>query len=281
MAYFTMNKAADSGLFVVESIRQNKDTVHERIVSQWKEKRPGETPPDVGALLGFMADDLDEARVEMVDSLGTYLNESSANETSNVERSGAVQDMRHWYQHARGACLNVCTDERTREMGFDLATEQHPWRLERQAQRAITVFKGLDPEAKIETTDIEKQEVAPTHGYVVRVLEPPHGRLVKVLGDWIGQRRGTESALIRKDAALASYQKKFSIYAKCSEMLYRWVGLEEEAKRIKPSTRRLGQRAEDDGSSVSPDAGPASDADATSDAAASGETPATPAPPDP
>lgn len=281
MAYFTMNRAADSGLFVVESIRQNKDTVHERIVNLWEEKRPGETPPDVGALLGFMADDLDEDRVEMVESLGIYLNESSANEASNVERSGAVQDMRHWYQHARGACLNVCTDERTKEMGFDLATEQHPWRLERQAQRAISVFKGLDPEAKIETTDPQKQEVAPTHGYIVRVLEPPHDRLVEVLGDWIGQRRGTEKALIRKDAALASYQRKFSIYAKCGEMLYRWVGLEEEAKRIKPSTRRPGQRAEDDEGPDSPDARPPSDAAASSGDAASGGAPAVPAPTDP
>jgi len=281
MAYFTMNRAADSGLFVVESIRQHKDTVHERFVSRWEEKRPGETPPDVGGLLGFMADDLDEARVEMVESLGAYLNESSSNEASNVERSGAVQDTRHWYQHARGACLNVCSEEKTREMGFDLATEQHPWRLERQTQRVISVFKGLDPEAKIEAADPEKQEVAPTHGYIVRVLEPSHDRLVNVLGDWIGQRRGTETALIRKDAALKSYQGKFSIYAKCSEMLYRWVGLEEEAKRIKPSVRRLGQRAEDDGSSASPDAGPLSDAAASSGDAASSGAPAAPAPPDP
>jgi hypothetical protein len=281
MAYFTMNKAADSGLFVVESIRQHKDTVHERFVELWSEKRPGETPPNVGALLGFMADDLDEDRVEMVESLGTYLNESSANEVSNLERGDAVQDMRNWYQHARGACLNVCTDAKTREMGFDLATEQHPWRLERQAQRAISVFKGVDPEAKIETTDPEKQEVAPTHGYVVRVLEPPHARLVKILGDWIGQRRGTETALIRKDAALKSYQGKFSIYAKCSEMLYRWVGLEEEAKRIKPSTRRRGERAEADESSESLDAEPPSDAAASSGDAASGGAPATPAPANP
>ena len=167
-------------------------------------------------------------------------------------------------------------------MGFDLATEQHPWRLERQAQWAISFFKGLDPEAKIEVVDPQKLEVAPTNGYIVRVLEPPHDRLVKVLGDWISQRRGTEKAFIRKEAALTAYQTRFSIYAKCSEMLYRWVGLEEEAKRIKPSTRRPGQRADvADGSSESPDAGPPSDAPADSGGAASGEAPAAPAPADP
>lgn len=276
MAYFTMNKAADSGLFVVESIRQNKDTVHERFVQLWEEKRPGETPPDVGALLEFMADDLDADRVEMVESLGIYLNGNSGNEASNVERGNAVQDMRQGYQHARGSCLNVCSEEKTKEMGFDLATEQHPWRLERQAQRAISVFKDLDPDAKIEDADPEKLEVAPTNGYIVRVLEPPHDRLVKVLGDWISQRRGTEKAFIRKEAALTSYQRKFSIHAKVSEMLYRWAGLEEEAKRIKPSTRRPGQRAEEaDGGSESPEAGP------PSDAAASSEAPAAAAPADP
>jgi hypothetical protein len=81
--------------------------------------------------------------------------------------------------------------------------------------------------------------------------------------------------------AAASFQRKFSIYAKSSEMLYRWVGLEEEARRIKPSTRRSGQRAEDDGSSESPDAEPPSDADASSGEATSGSAPAAPAPADP
>ena len=87
--------------------------------------------------------------------------------------------------------------------------------------------------------------------------------------------------MIRKDAALKSYQGKFSIYAKCSEMLYRWVGLEEEAKRIKPSTRRRGERAEADESSESLDAEPPSDAAASSGDAASGGAPATPAPANP
>ena len=63
-----------------------------------------------------------------------------------------------------------------------------------------------------------------------------------MLATWIRQRKGTEKALIKKDADLETYQRKFSIYAANAESLYRWAGLDEEAKRIKPSTRRPGQR---------------------------------------
>ena len=91
--------------------------------------------------------------------------------------------------------------------------------------------------------------------YILSVLEPPHDRLVGVLGGWIRHRRGTEKVLILKDAKTKVYQKKFSIYAKSAEMLYRWAGLEEEARRIRPSLRS--QRAvvaDEEGDSPSPDA---------------------------
>jgi len=100
------------------------------------------------------------------------------------------------------------------------------------------------------------------YGYIVSVLEPPHDRLAEVLGSWIRQRKGTEKALIRKDAALETYKRKFSIYAANAESLYRWAGLYEEAKRIKPSTRRPGQRQVDEDLQP-PDTG-AADADAPS-----------------
>jgi len=127
-------------------------------------------------------------------------------------------------------------------------------RLERQAQRAINDFKELDPDVQVEVDHPAKLEGAPRNGFIVSVLEPPHEVLSDVLGVWISQRRGTEKALIRKDAALEAYQRKFSIYARNAEALYRWAGLDEEARRIKPSTRRPGQRAVvDDGGSESSD----------------------------
>ena len=40
MAHLTINRVADSGLFVVESIRQYKDTVQENIVKPEAEPGP-------------------------------------------------------------------------------------------------------------------------------------------------------------------------------------------------------------------------------------------------
>lgn len=243
MAQLTINNAADSGLFVVESIRQYKDVVHESITRQWLAKRPGDTPPDFAAQLAFMADDLDDSRVEMIKSMEVYLNTSTVDPGFTRERDAAVSDMRTWYQFGRDLCLKYCGESRTLKAGFDTVTEQHPWRLERQSQRAINAFKELDPDAQVEVDHPAKLEGAPRNGFIVSVLEPPHEVLSEVLGVWISQRRGTEKALIRKDAALEAYQRKFSIYARNAETLYRWAGLDEEARRIKPSTRRPGQRA--------------------------------------
>ena len=249
MAYQTMNKMADSGLFVVESIHQYKHTVHENITIDWRRRRPEEEPPNFLQQLDFMAEDLDASRGGLVSSLEAYLNESSVNTDFTEVRDDAAGDMSRWYQFIRDICLKSCGEKATKELGFNLVTERHPWRLDRQAQRAINVAKKHDPDAKVEVDDPIKQEAAVRYGYIVTVLEPPHERLAGILETWIRQRKGTEKTLIRKDAALETYQRKFSIYAANAESLYRWAGLDEEAKRIKPSLRKPGQRQVEDSES--------------------------------
>jgi len=182
MAYLTMNKMADSGLFVVESIHQYKHTVHENVTKDWLKARPDQTPPNILQQLDFMAEDLDASRVDLVTSLEAYLNESSVNTDYTEVRDSATADMSRWYQYVRELCLKNCGEMATKGLGFDVVTERHPWRLERQALRAINGAKKHDPETRTEVDDPIKQEAAVRYGYIVSVLEPPHDRLAEVLG---------------------------------------------------------------------------------------------------
>ena len=116
MAYLTMNKMADSGLFVVESIHQYKHTVHDNVTNDWRKKRPEEEPPNFLQQLEFMAEDLDESRLEMVGSLEAYLNESSVNTDFTEVRNATAADLSRWYQYIRDICLPSCGEKATKEL---------------------------------------------------------------------------------------------------------------------------------------------------------------------
>ena len=118
MAYLTINRKADSGLYVVESMRQNKNIVHDNVTQDWARKRPGEPAPDIAGQLTFMADDLEESQTEMVSSLEFYLNESTVNTDFTQERDEAVREMSYWYQFTRDISVDFCGESRTRRMGF-------------------------------------------------------------------------------------------------------------------------------------------------------------------
>ncbi len=244
MSYLKMNRAADSGLFVVESLRTYKDVVHDSLAAKWKAKRPEEEPPRVDLVIDFMAEDLSDSRVAMVSGLERFLNETSGDKVDRKEREDSVQDLRFWYRYFRDHCLNTYGEEETLAMGFALVTEEHPWRLARQAERAINFFQDHDPDEQIAPKDPRKAEGALRAGWVVEVLRPLHGRLVGVLEALLSESRNEEKAFLHKERLHEVFVDKFTVYAKCSEMLYRWAGLDEEAKRIKPSARRPGQREE-------------------------------------
>ena len=256
MAYLKMNRAADSGLFVVESMRTYKDVVHENLVTLWRDLRPGEEPPRFDLMIELMADDLNLSRTDMTSGLEHHINETSGDRVDRKERDDAVADLRFWYQVFRDHCLNAYGEEETLAMGFASVTEEHPRRLARQTQRAINFFAGRDPEERIPPKDPKKAELALRAGYVVEVLTPLLERLTGLLEALLSEARMTEKAFLHKERLHDNFVGKFTTHAKCSEMLYRWAGLDREAKRIKPSTRRPGQREEE---VEGPDAGSEAD----------------------
>jgi hypothetical protein len=275
MAYKTVNRAADSGLFVVESLRTYKDEVHDRLVARWRARRPDEEPPRFDLVIDFMADELSDSRVEMVSGLEQHINETAVDRVDRKEREEAVSEARSWYQYFRDHCLNAYGSEETQVMGFALLTEEHPRRLGRQVERALNFFKGRDPEERILPKEPLKAEGALRAGYVVEVLSPRLERLNAVLEALLTEGKMTEKAFLHKERLREDFVERFNTHAKCSEMLYRWAGLDREAKRIKPSTRRPGQREEEvEGPDAGSEAGVAPDGDAPD--AGTREEPVTP-----
>ena len=267
MAYVKFNRAADSSLFVCESLRQHKDRVQERFEAEWERRRPGTTPPRVDEVMEFMADDLDDCTSTMMSSLDDHLIETASDGVPREERQGSVGEARSAYQYIRDHSVATYGKEEALAMGFDLATEKHPWRLARQMGRVLGFFRARDPEEVIQPKDETRRPTAMTAGHVVSVLAGPHERLTQVLSSLVTEVKGAQTTYIRKEADHGEYVKKFTRYAGAGEALLRMAGLDEEANRVKPSTRRPGLRAvadpelegEDDSAPADPNVPPAAD----------------------
>lgn len=242
MAYIKFNRSADSSLLTEASFRQNKDEVQSRLEIQWSVRRPEAPVPRADELLDFMADDLEDSRTQMLGSLSAHLNETDKIVLPRDDRQGAFKDLRYWYQFARDIYVDIYGEEEARGKGFVLVTERHPWRLARGTRRVIGNFKEMDPEAKIMPKDEPKEPMAITAGYVVSLLESPCQKLEDVLSSLVYDSRETDKTLIRKNADYDVYEKKYTRYAGLGEALYRAVGMDEEAARIRPSVRRPGLR---------------------------------------
>lgn len=267
MAYVKFNRAADSSLYVCESLRRHKDKVQERFEAEWERRRPGTPAPRVDEVMEFMADDLDEATSTMMSSLDDHLIETASDGVPREERTDSVGEARGAYQYIRDHSVATYGKEEALAMGFDLATEKHPWRLARQMGRVLRVFRARDPEEVIQPRDETRRPTAVTAGHVVSVLAGPHERLTQVLSALVTEVKDAQTTYIRKEETHEEYAKKFTRYAGAGEALLRMAGLDEEADRVKPSLRRPGLRAaadpergdEGDSAPADPNAPPAAD----------------------
>lgn len=244
MAMLGVDKAADSSVFTEESFLQHGPEVNQGFASMWIEVMPAETPPpDMASFLKFLALGLGTSRGEMVGTAQAHETKLGANSVIRVKRDECQSDLIERYIDTRTIYEIIYGREKAMAMGFSFPRKDVPSRFGRQASMVINNFKALPPGEPIVGTKKGKEQMALKPEDVIDVLELPYNQLSESLRRLVTGIRESQTTQKLKEDCYNKQIKRYSMHAKCGEMIYRMVGLDKFADQIKPSIRRPGLRA--------------------------------------
>jgi len=274
MAMLTVNRAADSSIFVEESFWYHKSEVDRRFAERWRQVMPEDKPaPNIEHFLEFMALDLGESRETMVVTAQVHVTRSGGDGEVRVQRNEGHAELNAVYLDGRGLYVSVYGRKAAEALGFTFPTEQVPTRLVRQVGTVLMSLELLPDEPM--PAPAGKEGLAFRPSQLISMLEPPYLKVKELTRQLVVETRKVQHTQKVKDDAFDHHVANFTTHARCGEMLYRMAGMDTEAAQIKPSTRRPGQREVVDGTS-NEDAPP----DGTNPPAPDGaETPASAEPP--
>ncbi len=241
MSMLTIDKDADSSVFVEESFWQNKPEINEKFAERWTELMPADKPPpNMEDFLEFMALDLRDKREVMVTVAQEHEAELGGKpeiRTQQVEGQEVLSDL---YQGMRDYYTGVYGREAAEAVGFQFQTERYAPRLVRQVGTVLLSLKKL-PDEPIPAPE-GKEHLAMAPSAIISTLETPYLELAKAVKETVADTRVGEKSVTTKDGARKEHKKTLSTHAKCGEMIYRMVGLEKEATQIRRSRRRPAKR---------------------------------------
>ena len=136
----------------------------------------------------------------------------------------------------RRAFTGVYRDEMVAEVGFARRTPQQAGELLEQATHLATRLR--DPE--IGLTGSRFGDVQLDVPKLAQELAGPVEQLELAAQELAQEERATEALKLAKDEALAAHNKRFVWIAQTVESFCRLAGLEEVAKRVRPSGQRHG-----------------------------------------
>lgn len=259
MPMLTVDKAAQASEFTEESFWQHGSEVNRRFTERWRELMPEEKPvPNMQDFLEFMARDLKASREASVATAQDHEIQLGGDSGLRVEREEAFTEAASVYVDTRSIVESIYGREGARKLGFSFPRSENSYRFRRQMAMVLRAFRAL-PQDEPVPAPAGKEALAVLPSYVVDALEPRYERLKTVLKAILTETRRAQKSQTAKQEAYETQVKRYSMHAKCGEMIYRMVGLEKFADQIKPSTRRPGQRevdvegTEDDAPASPPD----------------------------
>jgi len=248
MAMLTVNRAADSSVFVEESFWLNKSDVDRRVAERWRQIMPEDkSPPNMEHFLEFMALDLAESREAMVVAAQVHVTKSGGDGVVRVNRNEGQTELAARYLDGRDLYASIYGRKAAEALGFTFPTERVPTRLMRQVGTVLMNLKEL-PDEPIPAPK-GKEELALKPSQLISTLEPPYLKVKAMTRQLVVETRKFQKTKKVKDEAYDRHVANFTTHAKCGEMLYRMAGMDVEASQVKPSTRRPGQREVVEGTS--------------------------------
>ncbi len=242
MAKLMIDKAVLPSAAAEKLLLELKDRgeIHERFPMLWRAVMPpGEEPPDLNAILEFLARGLRHTRVAMVAAADTREREIAEEGELRTAAAAAQARLTASYVDARSLYTFIYGRSAAQFMGFATVTKQQPARLARRVARVLGCFRKL-PDAII-PAPAERSGFAIKPSLIIDKLEAPHKALRKAT------RRMAVAALTGKlsvNAKRGAYYQHagcLSTHTLCAEVFCRMVGLEEEASRIRSAKRAHGE----------------------------------------
>lgn len=192
----------------------------------------------------------------------------SLSRTRRIERAGRVNSA---VVGLRKAFAGIYSDQKLAEIGFARRTPQPPGVLLEQASHLVTRLN--DP--LLDLTGSRFGDFQLDAKNLAKALVSSVDDLEEAVDDLAREERQSEAMKLAKDQAIQEHNRWFVWIARTVESLCRVAGLDEVAKRVRPSSRRPGVTAK---KFVEPDDAKAEDdsQDAKSESsseAAAGEAP--------
>jgi hypothetical protein len=220
---------------VIASGRTHKDRIGESMAERY-----GQDAGSAAVLLvTSVTDDLEAKTGEMVrcdDAHEAELRDDPEARVQRDEASGALHDR---LVDTREQLSAVCGADYTAKLGFSGSTPDDPVEVSRLGKTVVeNLAKVKAPEPKIPGYKMDPELWRKP---LAELVEQAQGLVSRVAAE----EREAEATLLEKRAAIEKYDEAFSSTANMVSTLLAIAGEKDLARRVRPSTRRAGQTAED------------------------------------
>ena len=179
-------------------------------------------------------------RDQVVTSDRAYRDQKARESLSLAWRDDQVERVNSGVVGLRQAFTGIYSDKKLAEFGFARRTPQRPGELLEQASHLASRLGDPDldlsgsrfGEFRLDAPDLAQE--------LVRSV----GTLQLAADDLAREERKTEAMKLAKDDAISGYNTSFLWIARTVESLCRLAGLDEVARRVRPSERRKGVTAQ-------------------------------------
>jgi hypothetical protein len=195
----------------------------------------GEKVPDLVFFQELLQRHLTAIRKALVEVDDLHHRERQDDQELRATRDQAVSELAALLARLRFAVKGACGAESCgRVLGFEGSVPRDPVVLQRYV---VLVKERLESGSVAEQTSTV-EEVSIDSAAWIRRLEEPLSRLELALEQLSGDRRDTLEQQLAKNALLADYDRAHRSGAHILENVFRFVGLDEFAERVRPSPTR-------------------------------------------
>jgi hypothetical protein len=222
-----------------------------------QELREGEVMPDITLFLELMARRMGRFRTQLLERAAEHFQELAADAAFRKARDEAMADLTRVYIATRQTVALGYSPEDAATLGFEPNVATDPAQMELQVQRLLANF--AKPEAQELRPVITTVQFVPAEGETM--FRPHLDKLITARAGLNRDKRKADETLMAKNDAVTVNDQEFGQISRCIETAFAFAGREDLARRVRPSTRRLGRRQEvedgDEGdSSLPPETAP-------------------------
>lgn len=228
--------------YVVASLRKHKRRLGRILGRELREPLAAAgIEIDLGDLIGVLADHLEAQGKAMIADDRAHIAEIGDDPKYREIRDEARDELASKYVKQRDIFTKAYGEARAREVGFESNVDYDPDRLVLQVEQVKELM--VSPAVELSTKPVKGLAFDLTE--FVEGFEPELGNLRAANDELKQEWREAEEKLIAKQRSMKSYDGWFTATAEVGAALMTVAGMEEEARRLRPSLRRPGRRAKE------------------------------------